>query len=57
MATEKKVFSGTYIDGLDIDLFEWAGVQLSDEQKDLMVPSGIWLELCGALSSDVKLSD
>ena len=30
----RKVFSGSYIDGLSVDLIEWAGVTLTDEQHD-----------------------
>lgn len=30
----KKVFSGNYVDGVDVDLVKWAGVILTDDEYD-----------------------
>ncbi|MGP0088754.1 MAG: hypothetical protein ACLPKB_02160 [Xanthobacteraceae bacterium] len=39
MATVTKAFSGSSLDGLDVNLFDWVGLTLSDEQEDL-----VWAE-------------
>jgi hypothetical protein len=57
MATGTKIFSGSYLDGLGIDLFAWAGFILTDEQKDL-----VWaehnlkslLELCPSAEIEIE---
>jgi hypothetical protein len=57
MATRRKLFTGSYIDGLSIDLLDWAGIELSDQQID-----SIWaehnemslLELCPSAEIEIE---
>jgi len=56
----KEIFSGSYMNGLGIDLVKWAGMTLSDEQNNKLwgnINETDLLEICDNVVIDVEEYD